>query len=528
MPIMRKLALILLSISLIAAIPSALATEPDGELILGIVSTKTMNLRPLEPMERDIQSIYGIIYDSLIEINDDYRPSPRLAKSWVESNGGRTWTLTLQENVTFSDGTPLTANDVVATTNYILEKATQEQSTEEEAPQVDRGYYQNLRYFVEKVSATDDMTVVFTASRNRSYYGFLYALTYPILPAAHLESENPPGTGAYVIRQFEPQDYMWLQANGNWWQTKPSIQEIMVIFHANNKDLINSYEYSRVDALFTRNIAASQYKTGISSVSLDYRTRQLEVLYMSHREQALQSLNMRKAIRALIDVDRIIARTYLGMADRANTIVLPGTWLEKEIPNAFDYNPDLAVQLIEEDGWFDSDGDGVRERIEGEDVKKLHIRLLVYEEPDNDVRVAAATEIATALEAVGFEIEIIVDTYQNVGEKLKNPRSFDLVLCSISMDPVQDPGFLLTTGNTMNYGRYSSSTMDDLIKALRASPSSDAYQENLHKIQEVFAEDCPFISLYYRKGVVVSRKMYTLARQVRELELLRGIDVYGR
>ena len=527
MLMMQRLALLLLSISLVVPPLCAVASETETEFTLGIVSTKTTRLNPLEPLERDIQSIYGIVYDSLIEIDDNYKPVGRLAKSWAESNAGKTWTFTLQENVTFSDGTPMTAHDVVATTQYILEKAAQKQGEEEDAPVVDKGYYQNLFYFVNSVSATDDYTVVFKTKR--SYYGFLYALTYPILPAAHIQSENPPGTGAYVIRHFEAQDYMWLQANSNWWKTPPSIKEITVISHMNNKDLINSYEYSRVDALFTRNVSASQYKTGISSVSLDYRSRQLEVMYMNHREQALQSVNMRKAIRALINVDYIINQIYLGMADKASTPVLPGTWLSKDIPGAFDYNPELAIQLIEEDGWFDADGNGVRERIAADGKSSnLHMRILVYEEPDNDVRVAAATYIADALRAAGFSIVLTVDTYQNVGDKLKNRGGFDLVMCSVNMDPVQDPGFLLMSGNTMNYGRYSSKAMDALFEQLRKAVYPDEYQGALYQIQDQFAEDCPFISLYYRKGVVVSRKMYTLARQIREMELLRGIDVYGR
>ncbi len=521
---MRRLALLLLSISLLP-FPAALATEVEGELVLGIVSTKTTRINPLEPIERDIQSIYAICYDSLIEIDDDYRPAGRLAKSWTESNGGKTWTFKLQENVTFSDGTPLTAHDVVATTQYILDKANQEQSKEEGAPQVDLGYYQNLRYFVKSVSATDDTTVVFKA--DRGYYGFLYALTYPILPADQIEAENPPGTGAYVIRHFEAQDYMWLQANSNWWQTPPSVQEIMVIFHSNNKDLISSYEYNRVDSLFTRNVSASQYKSGVSSVSLDYRTRQLEVLFMNHREQALKSVNVRKAIRHLINVDQIISQVYMGMADRADTPVLPGTWLAKDIAGAFDYNPTLAIQLLEEDGWYDTDGDGVRDRIVDGTAQKLRIRLSVYEEPENDVRVATANYIADALTQAGFLIVLEVDTYQNVGSKLKG-NGWDLVLCSVNMDPVQDPGFLLMGGNTMNYGRYSSKDMDALFKQLRSSVYADEYQSALYKIQEQFAQDYPFVSLFYRKGVVVSRKMYTLVRQVRELELLRGIDAYGK
>jgi ABC-type transport system substrate-binding protein len=79
------------------------------------------------------------------------------------------------------------------------------------------------------------------------------------------------------------------------------------------------------------------------------------------------------------------------------------------------------------------------------------------------------------------------------------------------------------TNNTANYARYSSERMDGLFTALRKSMSREEYQQNLHGIQALFAEDCPFMSLYYRKGAVLTRKMFTNVRDLREPEVLRGI-----
>ncbi|MCL2866625.1 MAG: ABC transporter substrate-binding protein [Clostridia bacterium] len=518
--------LLLLSLSLLP-MGAANATGNETELILGIVSTRTTGIYPLEPLERDIQSLYAVVYDSLIEIDDDYRPAGRLAESWIETNGGKTWTFTLRDNIYFSDGTPLTARDVAATAQYILNRVAQDQQEEGGSAQ-GPGYYRNLAYFVSSVSAPDARTVVFKT--RRSYYGFLYALLFPILPADKLEWENPPGTGAYVITQFQPQELMWLEFNPLWWQTPPQIREIMAVFHLNNKELITAYEYSRVDALFTRNISASQYKTGITSVSLDYRSHQLEMLYINHTEQALKSVNVRKAVRHAINTDLIIKQVYLGMADRADTPVQPGTWLSKEYPGEYDYNPELAVRLLEEDGWYVYADDGVRERVVPgrEKNQRLHIRLLVYEEPENDVRSATAALIADELEAIGFSVSIIMDTQADAAAKLKS-RGYDLALCAVNMDPAQDPGFILMTNNTMNYMRYSNKAMDDAFNTLRGgSPDAAHYQQAMHHIQDIFTQDAPVITLYYRKGVVISRKMYTNARRIRELELLRGIDAYGR
>jgi len=151
----------------------------------------------------------------------------------------------------------------------------------------------------------------------------------------------------------------------------------------------------------------------------------------------------------------------------------------------------------------------------------------VYEEPDNDVRVETANAIKDMLEDIGMSVTVTTMTFAETAEKLK-AKSFDMVLCSVNMDPVPDPGFLLMRGNTMNYGSYNSKKMNELFTSLRKQTSQSGFGQTLREIQSVFAEDCPFLCLFYRNGAVLSRKMYTVARDIRELELLRGIEDFGR
>jgi len=502
-------------------LPSAAgATNVESALTLGIVSTKTTSLNPLQPVERDFASLFDICYDGLITINDDYMPEGDLVERWEESNAGKTWTFHLREGVTFSNGQPLTAQDVVATTQYILDMANDETAE-------NKGYYANLKYLVSSVKAIDEDTVQIKASRG--YYGLLYALTYPILPSGYAGTENPPGTGAYVITTFEPQDYVYLQSNSNWWQTPPQVEEIMVICHQSAKDLLSSYEYARVDTMFTRSTAAAQYKSGTSAVSIDSRSRQLEVLFMNHNEQALKSENVRKAIRHAVNVDQIANQIYMGMVSRTHTPMINGTWLYNANNADYAYDVEKAKALLKEDGWADLDDDGVLDRVVAgkEKPQRLHLRIYVYEEPDNDVRVETANAIKDMLEDIGMSVTVTTMTFAETAEKLK-AKSFDMVLCSVNMDPVPDPGFLLMRGNTMNYGSYNSKKMNELFTSLRKQTSQSGFGQTLREIQSVFAEDCPFLCLFYRNGAVLSRKMYTVARDIRELELLRGIEDFGR
>ena len=116
----------------------SLAENVGHSITIGIQSTKTLTVRPFEPLERDMLSVYNAVYDSLIVIDDDYLPQASVAESWEESSNGKTWTFHLRHDVRFSDGMPLTAADVVASANYILDKARDENIT-------DHGFYSNLK-----------------------------------------------------------------------------------------------------------------------------------------------------------------------------------------------------------------------------------------------------------------------------------------------------------------------------------------------------------------------------------------------
>ena len=498
-------------------IGTANAAQVGKEISFGIQSVKTITIRPFEPVERDMLSVYDMVYESLVVIDENYMPQPCLAESWEESSGGKYWTFHLRRDVHFTDGTPLTAADVVASAQYILNKANDENIT-------DHGFYSNLKYFVSGISAKDDYTV--TVKTSRPYYGLLYEMTFPVVPSDYVGDDNPPGSGPYMILEFHPGESMWLSANSGWWKTHPQVQNIDFLLHETARQVIESYEFGRVNAVFTRSIAGAQYKTGTSAVSMNYRTNQLECLLMNNSSYELTN-NARKAIRCVIDKSRLIATAYSGMARETEFPFFPGTWMYNDsYENLWKKDVEKARQLLAEDGWEDSDENGILDKIgsKGKQVN-LSLRLYYYEEPDNDVRAVAVNMISDALLEIGIECRIDAMTLPNLEAKLK-AGSYDLALVSYAMDVCPDPGFILMKGNTGNYVRYKSEKMDNLCKSLRTQITQEGFRQKLMDIQTLFYEDCPFLCLYWRMGTVVSRFMYTTNRDVREYQLLRGIQSF--
>ena len=497
---------------------SGQASSPLNNIVVGIQSTKTLTIRPFEPVERDMLSIYNVIYESMVTIDDSYLPQGCLAESWEYSSGGKTWTFHIRKDVSFSDGTPLTANDIVASARYILDKANDENIT-------DHGFYANLKYYVSSISAKDDYTVLVKAARK--CYGLLYQMTFPVVPASQVNADFPLGSGPYRLMDFSSGDYMWLQANTNWWKAQPQVREIMVSFHETPAAVIESYEYARVSTIFTRSIAGAQYKTGTASLTIPYRTNQLECLYMNNSASELTP-EVRKAIRMVIDKSKIISNVYSGLATETNLPFYPGTWMyNTDLDASFSRNLDEARRLLAEAGWEDSDENGILDRTNSEGkLRNLSLRFYVYEEPDNDVRTETANQIASQLAEVGISCKVESMTMGDMQVKLK-AGSYDLALVAFAMDPSPDPGFMLMPGNTGNYCRYKSTKMNDLFKELRTKLTQEEYRQKLMEIQKLYVEDCPFICLFYRTGNVISRQMYTTCRDVREYELLRGIESYN-
>ena len=499
---------------------SALGESVEDVLVLGILATRTGDIRPLAPQDRDMISLYGIVYESLVTIDDDGMPQPLLAENWAESSGGKTWTFTLREHVTFSDGTPLTAQDVVASCQYLLDMAKNNEGNS-------RGFYQNIRYLVKSIQATDERTVV--VQGERAYYGLLYSMTFPVVPASQVEMANPVGTGPYQFTYFQASTEMRLEVNPKWWQTEPQVKTIMVRCYLNSKALISAYEFNEVDTVFTRSVSSAQYKSGISSLSIPYSTRQLETLQINHKDSAgyLSSRKVRQAIRYAINVERINQNVFMGMTAKAGTPVQAGSWLYHDQERIFSYNPQRAMELLAEEGWEDSNGDEILDKPNGDKRKNLHLRLYVYEDPENDVRFETANMIKDMLKEVKISVAITSMSSKDMLEKME-AGSYDLALCAFQMDVVPDPGFFLLKNNNQNYSRYSSGEMEDLIKALRSNYRPEEFVFTTAAIQQRFAEDVPFLCLFYRTGAILTRKMYTSVRTIREFELLRGIDAFGR
>ena len=117
-------------------------------LVCGIVATDNLALRPLELNQRDAVSVLDLVYEGLFTLDDDYAPQPELAYSYSFISAGRRLEVKLREGVTFHNGKELTAQDVVATLDYMYALSGFDSDLNSDVDLTDRGLYYSTFYSI--------------------------------------------------------------------------------------------------------------------------------------------------------------------------------------------------------------------------------------------------------------------------------------------------------------------------------------------------------------------------------------------
>lgn len=504
----------------------------EGEIPIimrvAMVVSPEMRLHPLHTTERDGISIMGLVYESLVRLDDDRKPSPMLATFTNPNGDSSTWDFKIKENILFHDGDELKAHDVVATMDYIKTL-----SENEDIPMAEKGLYYLMPKYCRDWEAVDDHTL---RVRTDKGYQMLYAMTFPVLQAETIHYDQPPGTGPYTIDYYVPGQELSVVGNTNWRERPPRVSEVVGIWYKNDTAALNAFESERVDILMTRNPSAVRYRGTLSSRinTYDYATRQIEVLQFNLARKSLGGTQdepddkLRKAICHAIDKSRLIQNVYQNMVTHTDTLLSPGAIdLYTDRVTTYEYNPEKAIALLEELEWVNVDENtGYRYTVNPTDgtEKTLELRLGYYNEAGNTVRQTIATEITSMLNAVGIKVSRSRFTFAEAQKKLDvGTLDYDLFLCAYNFGMVPDPSFLVLPGN-MNTTRYRSDVMKEYVKELNIATNFTEYSQAWRKIQVQMSRDLPMLPLYYRDGIVLSRYPYSAVRDIREYELLRTIE----
>jgi peptide/nickel transport system substrate-binding protein len=229
--------------------PNSMPTQPlieksevAGSIARGNQNILRVAMQPIvqtDPAQISTDSevlVASHVYDYLVDVDPNNSVIPRLAKLWDISEDGLTYTFQLEQNVTFHDGTPFSAEDVVWTFNRLRDPSSG-------YPTVD--LYSNI----ETIEATDDYEVVFKLKQTNPF--FLYDLSDNhalILKHETSDLTNFNGTGPFIVTNYNPEDRIEFKANENYWVTgEPKLVGFSIIFFNDDTAMVDALRGGQVD-----------------------------------------------------------------------------------------------------------------------------------------------------------------------------------------------------------------------------------------------------------------------------------------
>ncbi len=430
---------------------------------------------------------------------------PRLAESWEVSEDGRTWTIKLHEGITFSDGSPADAQAIV---DFI--------TWQWNSPEMQVWFAETVS--MESIEALDDLTIQYTTTDpilNSPDYDWQW---WYILPPDYwtqitddeiylVEYYPPVGTGPYVLSEHVPGSHMVFDAREDYYQGKPPIDRLVMQIYTNADALVSALVAGEID-LTTPWLPPEVYDklAGDPNITVERKApgRWSELVFNMHPEgikhPAIDDPKVREAIDYAIDKEQLVEIALLGQGLTCPTNWGCGPNFEGEM------NPDLVVtpfdlemanQILEEAGYVDTDGDGIRETPDGE---PLEFRLIYQIETATDLTMAEL--MAATLQEAGIGLQIEGQEWGTWFSTVLDERDFDLAIDTEThdIDPASmDFWFSCWSADSgsaaLNYPGWCDEEVEGLVYEFWYSTDPEGRWEPMFKAQEILNQQRPIINL---------------------------------
>ena len=329
-----------------------------------------------------------LIQSTLTVTNPDLTIGYDLATDYSVSEDGLTWTVTIRDDVSFTDGEPLTAEDVAFTYNTVKASSSVSDFT-----------------MLDYAEAADDRTVVFHMNRPFSIWPYTMAVT-GIVPEHAYDSAtygaSPIGSGRYILKQWDRGQQVILEANPDYYGGEPLMKKVTILFMEEDAAFLAA-QAGQVDLAYTSATYSDQQIEGYALASyatVDNRGFNLPAVPEQTDAQGrtvgndlTADVRVRRAINMGIDRQEMIDHVLNGYGSPAYSVCDQMPWYSEA--SEVEYDPEGAAALLDEAGWKNGD-DGVREK----DGVKAELNLL-YSAGDS-VRQALAADFADQLGKLGI------------------------------------------------------------------------------------------------------------------------------
>ena len=457
---MKRLLPCLLSLSLITGCASGgtATTTPAAEhpadevvVVMGPTSEPEAGFDPAFGWGAGEHVHEPLIQSTLTVTNADLTIGYDLATGMSVSDDGLTWTVTIRDDVSFTDGEALTAEDVAFTYNTVKATSSVNDFT-----------------MLSSAEAVDDTTVVFHMTTPYSIWPYTMAIV-GIVPEHVYDSatygSNPIGSGRYTLVQWDRGEQIILAANPDYYGEAPKMKKVTILFMEEDAAFL-AVQAGQADLAYTSAVYADQSPAGyslLSCESVDNRGINLP----TEGNPVTADLAVRRAINIGVDREEMIRNVLNGYGTPAYSVCDKLPWYNPASEVAYD--PEEAVRLLEEAGWVLGD-DGVRVK----DGVRAELNIL-YSTGDS-VRQALAADLSNQLAELG-----IACTTEGVGWDTAYDRALTTPLvwgwgAHTPMELYNIYHTMPDTGTAL-YSPYANPTVDSYLdQALRCADLEDSYE----------------------------------------------------
>ena len=561
------LALLLVSLSACgkkkdtAARGKDIVSRPDGAMVVQGVHGKkggryvaTLRADPKTwnpPVANEVSTTditNGLLFETLVFFNHETQENePALAESWAATPDGREWTFHLRPGLKWSDGTPLTTDDVLFTSQIL--------------------YDEKIHPTVSDLCRVGGQPFQFTKIDDRSFkvtlptpYGpFLNAIgSVYIMPKHKLEAAYQAGTyesaygvatppaelvtgGAWTVAEYVPQTKVVLHPNPYYYkydaegQRLPYLDEVVYVIVPDQNAELLKFQSGEADELYFRAEDFARMKDGEAAGNYTVHDLGTEMgtnflwfnqnpgknpksgkPYVDPAKLAIfQDLNFRKAVAHAIDREAISRTVYFGMGAPLYGPIpsVNKKWYDPNIPK-YEFDLNAAKQILDESGYRDRNGDGVRENAHG-----TPLAFVLITPADNKERTATATLIADDLSKIGIRCTPTPLEFNAVTTRLGKTYDYEAALLGLSggvpPDPVMSRNVFKSSGRThfWNPEQKTPATpwearVDSLMDAQIATNDEAARKAAFDEVQKIVGENLPMIFTVSRPGFLAVRNRF--------------------
>lgn len=462
--------------------------------------------------------IVYLVYDTLITTDLRNNPIPQLAKEWSLADDGRTWTFKLHEGATWHDGEPVTSEDVVFTYDMI------------------RGFdafglILDYTSRIESIEAPDPQTVVITfegpvANTTERFSGV------PILPrhiweqfkddetaATEFENLEMIGSGPFQMLEYKQGEFTRLKANKAHYLSPPKIDELIFRVYGNDDALVQSLRTGEVDVIIPPRTVIRQLQSEPNvKVEIGNQLSFGDIIFnvvdpancppddgKCTGHPALRDVAVRQALAHATDKQALIDTVLLGLGEPGLSLVTPGhgAGFNSSLQD-YAYDVEKAKAILEEAGYRDTNGDGIRE-MPNDPSKPLSFR---YSYP-SDQYGGDGTRVFELLRDMWSQAGVQITLTPLDADALTSVccPAFDFDVINWGWGAGSDPASLLGVATTANiptgYSEtgYSNPEYDALFDEQEVTPDPEERIAKIHRLQEILVRDVPYIITWYQLAV---------------------------